>query len=138
MRVSALTDGIRHTASQRCAARGCPIRQSADVFLNVKNLRSGERYEQRLLQQIDSRDVFYLFWSQAARLSSWVEKEWRFALGRRGIDFIDPVPLADPSRVPPPRELAGRAALQRLGPGLPRGRREQPSLVAVLAQVGRR
>ena len=41
-----------------------------DVFLDVKSLRSGERYEQRLLQQIDSRDVFYLFWSQAARLSS--------------------------------------------------------------------
>ncbi len=77
-----------------------------DVFLDVKSLRSGERYEQRLLQQIDSRDVFYLFWSQAARVSSWVEKEWRFALGRRGIDFIDPVPLVNPSRVPPPRELA--------------------------------
>jgi len=77
-----------------------------DVFMDVKSLRSGEHYQKRLLEQIESRDVFYLFWSQAARMSSWVEKEWRFALERRGIDFIDPVPLVNPSRVPPPRELA--------------------------------
>jgi hypothetical protein len=34
-----------------------------------------------------------------------VEREWRCALERRGIEFIDPVPLADPDEVPPPAEL---------------------------------
>jgi hypothetical protein len=78
-----------------------------DVFVDVKNLRSGEHYEARLLEEITSRDVFFLFWSKAASVSEWVEKEWRFALARRGLNFIDPIPLASPERVPPPRELAG-------------------------------
>jgi hypothetical protein len=78
-----------------------------DVFVDVKNLRSGEHYESRLLEEIASRDVFYLFWSKAASVSEWVEKEWRFALARRGLNFIDPIPLAAPERVPPPQELAG-------------------------------
>jgi hypothetical protein len=59
-----------------------------------------------LLKQIDSSDVLYLFWSKYAKQSSWVEKEWRYGLTHKGIDFIDPVPLADPRKVPPPKELA--------------------------------
>jgi hypothetical protein len=35
-----------------------------------------------------------------------VEKEWRWALASRGIEFIDPVPLESPSDAPPPSELA--------------------------------
>jgi hypothetical protein len=76
-----------------------------DIFMDVHGLRSGDRYEERLLEMIGSRDCFYLFWSKAARESSWVEKEWRFALERRGIDYINPVPLVSPRRVPPPPEL---------------------------------
>jgi hypothetical protein len=74
--------------------------------MDVKSLRSGENYEARLLEEIASRDVFFLFWSKAARASQWVEKEWRFALWKRGADFIDPIPLVTPNEVPPPRELA--------------------------------
>jgi hypothetical protein len=32
--------------------------------------------------------------------------EWRYALAERGIEFIHPVPLVPPDRVPPPPELA--------------------------------
>jgi hypothetical protein len=76
------------------------------VFLDVAALRSGERWEQRLREEICSRDVLYLFWSEAARQSAWVEREWRLGFEHRGVDFIDPVPLVSPAVVPPPRELA--------------------------------
>jgi serine/threonine protein kinase len=79
-----------------------------EVFLDVLNLRSGEDWSKRLWKEIPSRDIFYLFWSESASRSNWVEKEWRCALKARGLDFIDPVPLVSPSKVPPPRELASR------------------------------
>jgi hypothetical protein len=77
-----------------------------DVFLDVVKLRSGEDFEKKLLQVIPKSDVFYLFWSAAAKASPWVEKEWRCALDCRGEDFIDPVPLVSPEEVVPPEELA--------------------------------
>jgi hypothetical protein len=79
-----------------------------DVFVDVLSLRSGEDWETLLLDNIRRRDVFYLFWSDAARQSPWVEREWRFALRERGLDYIHPIPLADPREVPPPAELASR------------------------------
>jgi len=79
-----------------------------DVFLDVLSLRSGDHWQNRIVEEIDRRDVFYLFWSQAAKESQWVEKEWRTALERKGVDFIDPVPLAPPDVVAPPTELADR------------------------------
>ncbi|MBE0640233.1 MAG: Hsp70 family protein [Bacteroidales bacterium] len=77
-----------------------------DVFLDVVKLRSGEDWEKRLWTVIPESDVFYLFWSAAAKESLWVEKEWRCALTSRGVDFIDPVPLVSPKEVPPPVELS--------------------------------
>ena len=77
-----------------------------DVFIDVKNLRSGQNYEEILLEVLSSKDIFYLFWSKAASKSKWVEKEWRHALSKRGIDYIDPIPLVSPEEVPPPKELA--------------------------------
>jgi hypothetical protein len=77
-----------------------------DIFLDVASLRSGENWENRLVNEIKVRDIFYLFWSDAASKSTWVEKEWRTALSTRGLSFIDPVPLESPDKVPPPRELA--------------------------------
>lgn len=77
-----------------------------DVFLDVVKLRSGEDWERRLWQVIPESDVFYLFWSAAAKASPWVEKEWRCALKSRGYEFIDPVPLVSPEEVRPPDELS--------------------------------
>jgi HEAT repeat protein len=77
-----------------------------DMFLDVLALRSGEKWEQRIYEEISTREMFYLFWSIAASRSRWVESEWRMALAVRGLDYIDPVPLQPASVAPPPAELS--------------------------------
>jgi len=84
------------------------VRPDLDIFVDVASLRSGEKYEQRLMEEIARREMLYLFWSQAARRSKWVKKEWRAALVVHGIDAINPVPLQPPEIAPPPRELRTR------------------------------
>jgi tetratricopeptide (TPR) repeat protein len=81
------------------------IAPGLDVVVDVLKFRSGEDWEKKLWQVIPESDVFYLFWSKAAKESSWVEKEWKCALSSRGKDFIDPVPLVSPEEAPPPQEL---------------------------------
>ena len=75
--------------------------------MDVVSLRSGERWQERLEEEITKRDVLYLFWSTAASQSTWVDREWRMALRTKGLDGIDPVPLETPDKAPPPQELAG-------------------------------
>jgi hypothetical protein len=84
------------------------VEPTLEVFLDVVSLRSGQMWERELFTVIPAHDVFYLFWSEQARASEWVEKEWRCALRTRGLEFIDPVPLVSPREVPPPPELASR------------------------------
>ncbi len=79
-----------------------------DVFLDVLTLRAGQDWEAQLHENIRRRDIFYLFWSEAARTSDWVEREWRYALDEKGLDYIHPIPLVDPRLAPPPPELASR------------------------------
>jgi hypothetical protein len=76
-----------------------------DVFMDVLKLRSGDDWAARLAEEIPRNDIFYLFWSRHAKNSRWVAREWRCALRAKGLDFIDPIALARPDRVPPPREL---------------------------------
>ncbi|MDR1518197.1 MAG: toll/interleukin-1 receptor domain-containing protein [Dysgonamonadaceae bacterium] len=76
-----------------------------DIFLDVKSLRSGENWEPQLFNKIDWADVLYLFWSRHARESLFVEREWRYALNKKGIEFIEPIPLEKPEIAPPPDEL---------------------------------
>jgi hypothetical protein len=84
------------------------IAPQLEIFLDVASLRSGQYWEDELWNIIPSNDVFFLFWSVNAAKSGWVEKEWKCALSTRGLDFIDPVPLDDPERVPPPLELSSK------------------------------
>jgi serine/threonine protein kinase len=77
-----------------------------NLFLDIASLRSGEGWEARIRDEIIKSDVLYLFWSQAASRSRYVEMEWRTALEHKGIGAIDPVPLASPDEVPPPEELS--------------------------------
>ncbi len=77
-----------------------------EVFVDVLTLRAGQDWEKKLWEQVPSRDRFCLFWSGPASRSRWVEKEWRCALEKRGINYIRPVPFADPRDVPPPPELS--------------------------------
>ncbi len=77
-----------------------------DVFYAPASMRSGQRWKEALRREILERDIMYLFWSEAASKSEWVDWEWRFGLAERGINFIDPCPLVSPEEVPPPKELA--------------------------------
>ena len=79
------------------------ILPALEIFLDVISLRTGEHWQKRLLEEISSRDAFYLFWSEMASRSEWVDYEWRAAAHARGTDFIDPIPL---DKVPPPPELS--------------------------------
>jgi hypothetical protein len=76
------------------------------VFLDVLSLRSGDHWQEALAREVPTKDVFYLFWSQAAAASEWVAREWSLALTKRGLTYIDPVPLQDPRHAPPPDELS--------------------------------
>lgn len=75
-------------------------------FQDVIHLDPGDRWRQKLFHHIDQSDVMFLFWSSAAKRSKWVRREWRYALKRKGRDFVRPVIIEGPPPVPPPRELA--------------------------------
>ena len=77
-----------------------------EIFVDVMSLHSGDDWEQKLWSVIRICDVFFLFWSANAMRSTWVEREWRFALKTIGLNRIEPVPLVSPKQVPLPRELA--------------------------------
>ena len=80
-------------------------RPDLDVFFDVDGIQSGDSWEKVLRREIDRRDVLFLFWSQNARASKWVETEWRYALERKGTEAVEPVPLEFPDKCPPPKEL---------------------------------
>ncbi len=77
-----------------------------DIYVDSIKLRSGENWLNELEKHIPNKDVFYLFWSKDAAKSKWVEKEWKMALDKKDISYIDPVPLDDPMDTPPPNELS--------------------------------
>lgn len=68
-------------------------------------LRSGENWNNRLLEMIDEADIFQLFWSTAASKSKYVQQEWEYALERmkrEGIpSFVRPVYWENPMPAPP-------------------------------------
>jgi hypothetical protein len=74
-----------------------------DVFLDFHSLNPGDRWRDRLSEEILRRDRFFLFWSQSASRSEYVEAEWRTAL--HYAKPITPVPLVSPESLPPPSEL---------------------------------
>lgn len=78
---------------------------------DVTTLRSGERWNDRLLDLIEEADIFQLFWSKPAAESQYVRQEWEYALalrrnGAKGRYFIRPVRWEEPMAAPPPPELA--------------------------------
>jgi hypothetical protein len=76
-----------------------------DIFIDALSLRAGERWQQRVDQEVAARQRLLLFWSPHAAGSKWVDYEWRAAARLKGLDAIDPVPLADPRLANPPGEL---------------------------------
>jgi hypothetical protein len=72
------------------------------LFWDVESLRSGDKWEERLAEEVVNKDIFYLFWSENAAKSKWVNWEWSCAYDKRGIDYIDPFPL---DQTKPPQKL---------------------------------
>lgn len=83
---------------------------NVDFFQDVISLTPGERWEKELYKNIDNCDVFFLFWSQAAKDSKWVAKEIEYAINlaknnEDEIPVIHPIPLEGPPVISPPSEL---------------------------------
>ena len=80
-------------------------------FQDLLSLEAGKQWEPLVYRYIDECDVFYLFWSTAAKKSKWVKKEVRHALKRKGRKLerppeIMPIPIEGPPPVKPPRYLS--------------------------------
>ena len=68
-----------------------------DSYLrDVASLRSGERWNDQILEMINRADVFQLFWSWNAMASPFVCKEWEYALSLNRSHFVRPVYWDDP------------------------------------------
>jgi hypothetical protein len=74
-------------------------------FQDVLSLKPGDSWETEIYKNIDSCDVFLLFWSKAARDSEWVMKEIRYAKNRPQPPEIRPVVLEGPPVITPPEDL---------------------------------
>jgi hypothetical protein len=75
------------------------------ILRDVEVLRSGEKWNPRLLQLIEDADIFQLYWSQTAKDSTYVKQEWHHALAQEKENFIRPVYWQKPMPKPP-SELA--------------------------------
>jgi hypothetical protein len=52
-------------------------------FQDLLSLNPGDHWGKELFRQIDIADVFFLFWSSAARDSEWVMKEVEYAISKK-------------------------------------------------------
>ena len=85
-----------------------------DFFMDLLSLEPGQRWEKRLYSEIDQCDLFVLFWSNAARNSTWVSKEIQYALDcikkhtspAAARPEIRPIPVEGPPPIPPPDSLS--------------------------------
>jgi hypothetical protein len=82
-------------------------RTLGDEYLrDVTHLRSGEVWSERLADFIRSADVFQLFWSRNSMASTWVRREWEYALSLGRPFFIRPTywetPMPEAPDLPPP------------------------------------
>ncbi len=81
-----------------------------DYFMDLLSLDPGERWEKGLYKNINTCDVFLLFWSSHAKESKWVLQELEYAIARKQGDenhppLIQPVPIEGPPVVAPPPQL---------------------------------
>jgi hypothetical protein len=78
-------------------------------FQDLLSLDPGDRWEQKLYENIDRCDLFLLFWSQAAKDSPWVMQETEYALKQQQQSQDsepDIVPVILEQNVLPPPSLA--------------------------------
>jgi hypothetical protein len=68
-----------------------------DQYLqDVVSLRSGEPWDERLLELIGEADVFQLFWSHNSMRSPYCRREWERALALHRPSFVRPLYWEDP------------------------------------------
>ena len=72
-----------------------------DYLRDIVHLRSGQTWNDRLLEMIKEADIFQLFWSSNSARSSHVEREWRYALALSREAFIRPAFWEVPMPLPP-------------------------------------
>jgi hypothetical protein len=87
------------------------LRAAIEVRQDILDLDPGARWDAALYKWIDEADLFLLCWSRAARDSTWVMKETRYALNRQrrsrgGTPDIVPLVLEPPSQAMPPKWLS--------------------------------
>lgn len=85
--------------------RSLEITAKVRVFLDCLSIRPGERWKNKIRDEICEREIFWLFWSRHAQASKWVDWEWRTALDEKTLDGIQPHPLEPADVAPAPPEL---------------------------------
>jgi hypothetical protein len=83
----------------------------AKVFMDIRDLAYGDRWEEVLVSKLHEVERVMVFWSRHAADSEWVNREWQLALnnGKR----LVPVPIDD---TPLPDDLSQYQALTDLMP----------------------
>ena len=85
-----------------------------DEFIrDCTHLRSGEVWNDRLMELIDEADVFQLFWSTNSIGSRFVRQEWEYALSLGRRSFVRPCYWEEPLPARPEQDLPPET-LQRL------------------------
>lgn len=102
-----------------CLAELHRVAPGLDVFVDAPQLRSGERWRERIEAELSRRERLFLFWSADAAESPWVDFEWRSTLRRRGLGAIEAVLLQPPRLAPLPAELAELAGAEVRLPSQP-------------------
>jgi hypothetical protein len=87
------------------------LRAAIKVRQDILDLDPGARWEAELYKWIDEADLFLLCWSHAARDSTWVMKEARYALKRQRRSHVQmpdivPLVLEPPPHAKPPKWLS--------------------------------
>jgi hypothetical protein len=84
-------------------------RVGLNFFQDLLSLEPGDRWAKKLYKEIDKSDVFFLFWSGAAKESEWVTKEWEYALElKQDTDEKPPEIIPVIIEGPPPAEPPGK------------------------------
>jgi serine/threonine protein kinase len=85
-----------------------------DEFMqDIRDLRAGEVWQERIAEMIRSADIFQLYWSNNSMRSEFVQREWMYALSLRRPYFIRPTFWEQPLPALPELDLPPEA-LRRL------------------------
>ncbi|MCM1199084.1 MAG: TIR domain-containing protein [Clostridium sp.] len=93
----------------RGIAEGCKMNGS-DYFFDRHTLQAGDIFKDKILQYIDSADLFVLCWSKNAAESEWVQIERKHALEliERGNHQLAIYPLIIPPEAPLPLDMSDK------------------------------